>query len=125
MENITTKQQRLYSFIENIAHISNEEYQERVWVRAEGPECEDIDDSLCDFFDDGDPILEEYRDFGITETQYKSLMTLREKLDNFIDKHGVFSSEKSTENLIKLPGWKEIREMSKNVLKLFNYQKSS
>ncbi len=48
-------------------------------------------------------------------------MQLREKLDNFIDEHGVFSPEKSTEKLINLPGWEEIREISKNVLKLFNY----
>ncbi len=93
------------------------EIQEFIY-RAEGPEFDDIDDTLCDFFDDGDPILEEYKNFGITEIQYKSLMQLREKLDNFIDEHGMYDL---AEKLINLPEWEEIRETSKNVLKLFNY----
>jgi len=123
MENNTANQRRLCSFVENIAHISNVEYQKRVWVKNEGPECEDIDDAVCDFFDDGDPILENYKDFGITETQYKVLMTLRRKLDNFIDEYGVFAPEESTERLIELPQWQEIREISKRVLKDFNFKK--
>lgn len=124
MDNITAKQQRLYSFIENIACISDEKYQERVWVRAEGPECDDIDDTVCDFFDDGNPILAEYKDFEITESQYKLLMSLHAKLRKFTDTFGVYSPEKSTEKLIKLPQWQEIREISKKVIKAFNFKKS-
>ncbi len=45
-------------------------------------------------------------------------MQLREKLDNFIDEHGMYDL---AEKLINLPEWEEIRETSKNVLKLFNY----
>ncbi len=45
-------------------------------------------------------------------------MKLGEKLDNFIDEHGM---EDLAEKLINLPEWEEIRETSKNVLKLFNY----
>src|ERR1700733_3374552 len=104
------KKQFLDSFIHNIACLSDEKYQERVWVRAEGPECDDIDDAVCDFFDDGDPILERYKEYGITENQYKLLMVLHSKLDIFTDAFGVFSRIKSTEQLIKLPQWQEIRE---------------
>jgi len=126
MENTTAKQQRLYSFIENIAYISDEKYQERVWVKNEGPECDDIDDTICDFFDDGDPILEKYEDFGITKDQYALLIKLRDKLDKFIDEYGIYSQQLCTEKLIKLPEWKEIREISKKVLEAFNYiQKKS
>ena len=39
------KKQFLDSLIHNIARLSDEKYQERVWVRAEGPECDDIDDA--------------------------------------------------------------------------------
>ncbi len=45
-------------------------------------------------------------------------MKLGEKLDNFIDEHGV---EDPAEKLINLPEWEEIRETAKNILKLFNY----
>ncbi len=111
------KKQTVDCFIENIARMSDKEYQERVWVRAEGPECDNIDENICHFFDE-DYVLKKYKDFGITEIQYKSLMKLREKLDNFIDEHGV---QDLAEKLINLPEWEEIRETSKNILKLFNY----
>lgn len=124
MENNTAKQQRLNSFIENIAHISNESYQERVWIKNEGPECEEIDDAVCDFFDDGDPILDKYEDFGITENQYKALITLREQLDSFIDEYEIFSQEVPAAHLIKLPEWKRIMSLAKDVLKAFDYKKT-
>lgn len=123
MGNNTTKKQRLNSFIENIAHISDESYQERVWIKYEGPECEEIDDAVCDFFDDGDPILEKYEDFGITENQYESLIALREKLDSFIDEHEIFSQEVPAAHLIKLPEWKRIMNSAQAVLKAFDYKK--
>jgi len=112
------RRQILDSFIENIAGMSDKKYQERVWVRAEGPECDDIDDTICDFFDE-DYVLEKYQDFGITEKQYELLMKLHGKLRKFTDTYGVYSSEKSTEKLIVLPQWQEIRDLSKKVLKAF------
>ncbi|NGX47818.1 MAG: hypothetical protein K1000chlam3_01203 [Chlamydiae bacterium] len=123
MENITVKHQRLNSFIENVGCIADEKYQERVWVRAEGPECDDIDDTVCDFFDDGDPILEKYKDFGINENQYKLLMILHQKLREFTDKSGLYSPEKSTEKLIQLPQWQEIRNIAKKVIMAFDFKK--
>ena len=60
------RRQILDSFIENIAGMSDEEYKERVWVSAEGPECDDIDDTIYDFFDE-DYVLEKHQDFGVTE----------------------------------------------------------
>ncbi|GAB4194273.1 MAG: hypothetical protein Tsb0015_17270 [Simkaniaceae bacterium] len=118
------RRQILDSFIKNIASMSDKEYQERVWVRAEGPDCDDIDDTICDFFDE-DYILEKYQDFGITEGQYELLMKLHGKLRNFIDTYGVYSSKKSTEKLIALPQWQEIRDLAKKVLQAFNFKKTN
>lgn len=123
MINTANKKQILESFIENIACISDEKYQERVWVRAEGPECDDIDDAVCDFFDE-DYILEKHKDFGITEKQYELLMALHKKLRRFTDTFGIYSPEKSTEELIQLPQWQEIRNISKKVLNAFNWGRS-
>jgi hypothetical protein len=120
--NDANKKQILDSFIENIACISDEKYQERVWIRGEGPECDDIDDTICDFFDE-DYILKKYKDFGITENQYQLLMTLYKKLRKFTDTFRIYSPEKSTEKLVHLPEWQEIREISKNILKVFNFNK--
>jgi hypothetical protein len=122
MINDVNKKQILDGFIENIACISDRKYQERVWVQAEGPECDDIDDTVCNFFDE-DFILEKYRDFGITESQYKLLRILHKRLRTFTDTFGVYSPHKSTEKLIQLPEWTEITEMAKQILKAFNYNK--
>ncbi len=118
--NSDVKKQILESYIQNIACISNEDYQLRVWVRAEGPECDDIDDAVCDFFDD-DYVVEKYKDYGITENQHRLLMNLHKKLRIFTDTFGVYSSIKSTEKLIQLPQWQEIRVLAKDVLIAFNY----
>ncbi|QVL57524.1 MAG: hypothetical protein KFB93_00150 [Simkaniaceae bacterium] len=123
MKTTKVKQKILQSFIENIACISDKKYQERVWVNALGPECDDIDDTVCDFFDDGDPILEKYKEFGITENQYDLLMILQKKLRIFTNSTGLYSPEKSTKALIKEPEWKEIMKTAKEVLEAFNYKK--
>lgn len=124
MTNKIIRQQILEEFLKNIERLSDEIYQERVWVRTEGPECNDIDDAICDFFDDGDPILEKYKEYGISENQHQLLMILHKKLRKFADTFGIYSPEKSTEKLIQLPQWQEIREISKNVLNAFNFNKA-
>jgi hypothetical protein len=118
---VVNRSQVLNSFIQNISCLANEKYQEKVWVLAEGPEYDDIDDTVCDFFDDGNPILENYKEYGITENQYKLLMILNEKLRKFTDAFRVYSSAQTTAQLLKLPQWQEIREISKKVLTAFNY----
>lgn len=118
------KKQTVNSFIENIAGMSDKGYQERVWVRGEGSECDDIDDTICDFFDE-DYIIEKYQDFGITDKQYEALIKLRDKLRKFTDTYKVYFPEKSTEKLINIPEWKKIMSLANEVLKAFGYQKKS
>ena len=57
------RKQILVSCLETIKDISDKEYQKRVWIRGEGPEVDDFDEAVCDFFGDGDPIIENYKDF--------------------------------------------------------------
>lgn len=119
MDEYIVKEQKLKKFLEDISRISNEKYQERVWIRAEGPECDDIDDAISDFFNDGAPILESHRDFDIWDVRYKELMVIHKKLIEFADTFNVFGLHKSTEKLIKLPQWQEIRNMAKNIVQSF------
>ncbi len=58
----------LNQFLRNIFHISEKEYQKRVWIRGEGPECDDFDETVCHFFDDGSPIIDNYQAYGITDS---------------------------------------------------------
>ena len=68
------------------------------------------------FFDDiGDPLLEHYKDFWITDQQYQILKKFRDLFYRF-----------SRENdwphqFIDTPEWNEITERAKEVLRAFNY----
>ena len=115
-----SKEEKKYivsEYLRNISHILDKEYQKRVWIRGEGPECQAFDDAVCDFFDIGEPILDDYKDFEITNVQHHLLV-------QFQDKFRVFSDENdSPQEFIDTPEWGEIMEMAKEVLEAFNYQK--
>lgn len=108
----------ILDFVKNIvAHISDKEYQKRIWIRGEGPECDSFDETCCHFFHDGEGVLEKYKDFNITDAQYQSLKKFR-------DAFRVFSDENDfPEEFIDSPEWEKIMEMAKEVLKMFDYQK--
>ncbi|MES2200076.1 MAG: hypothetical protein V4489_07920 [Chlamydiota bacterium] len=109
-------------FLRNISHITDEEYQRRVWVRGEGPEGQDFDEAVCSFFDMGESILEDYKDFNITDNQYRLLI-------EFQDAYREFSLNKGMnylpEEFISSLEWKKIIEMAVKVLEAFNYRKTS
>jgi hypothetical protein len=97
--------------------MTDKEYQTRVWIHAKGPECQAFGDAVCDFFDIGDPILDQYKDFGLTDKQYQLLKKFR-------DAFRIFSDDNDFPELfIHTPEWTKITEMAKEVLKAFNYQK--
>ncbi len=101
-----------------IAAIADIEYQKRVWIRGEGPEVDDFDETACHFLHEGAGVLEKYKDFEITETQYQQLKKLRDEFKAFSDKHN-WPSE-----FIDTPEWNRIIFLAKDVLKAFNYSKT-
>jgi hypothetical protein len=105
----------LSEFLRHIAHIPDKEYQRRVWIRNEGPECQAFDDAVCDFFDIGEPILDEYKDFGITDVQYQLLTKFRTVFREFTDEHDL------PEEFMESPEWRGIMGMAKEILEAFHY----
>lgn len=51
----------LNEHLRNIHHISDKEYQRRIWLRGEGPECGVFDETCCHFFDDEFKTSQEFR----------------------------------------------------------------
>lgn len=100
-----------------VAGIADVEYQKRVWIRGEGPEVDDFDETACHFLHEGDGVLGKYKDFEITETQYRQLKRLREEFKAFSDQH-CWPHE-----FIEAPDWAKIMHSANNVLKAFNYKK--
>jgi len=99
--------------------ISNKEYQRRVWINAEGPECDDFDDTVCNFLHEGDAIIEKYKEFGLTDTQFNLLQKFRDEFRSFSNKHDL------PEEFIDTPEWERIMKMASTVLKAFNYQRKT
>lgn len=108
-----SKKQILVSFLETIEGISDKEYQKRVWIRGEGPEIDDFDETVNNFSDLGDPILEDYRNYEITEVQYHLLISFKNEFKAFYDEHDL------PEEFIETQEWARIMEMAKEVLEAF------
>lgn len=108
----------LKEFLKSISYLTDKEYQLRVWIRGEGPEVDSFDETICQFFEVCDPVLEEYKDFGITESQYQVLKKFR-------DQFRKFSYENNwPPEFIETPEWEKIMDMAREVLKTFNYTKN-
>lgn len=106
-------------FLQNIYRISDKEYQIRVWIEGRGPECHDFDEAVNEFSGDIDPILENYQDYGVSQTQYHLLKNFRDQFDAF-QKINYWPPE-----FIDSPEWAKIMDLAKDVLKAFNFQKTS
>ncbi len=111
------KIQILEGFIEIFTRISNKGYQKRIWINGEGPEVDDFDDTVCDFFGECDPILENYKNFGITDHQSELLKKFRDEFRDFSKKRNL------PPDFLDSPEWAKIINMAKDVLQAFNYQK--
>lgn len=103
--------------LERVANIANKEYQKRIWIRGEGPEVDDFDETACHFLHEGGGVLEEYKEFGITESQYYLLKSLRDEFQAFSNKNNW------PQDFIDTPEWGKIMNLAKEVLKAFHYQK--
>ncbi len=117
-----TKEHKRYildQFLDIISCISDQEYQKRVWIRGEGPEVDDFDETSCHFFDDGDPILKKYKEYNITEKQYQLLVQFRDFFESFVDGDRPYLPK----DFINTPEWERIMNSAKEVLKAFDYQK--
>ena len=114
------KKQILRSVLNVIYGISDIDYQKRVWVRGEGPEAEDYDESCCNFFQDGEGVLSHYKDFDLSEKQRQDLKKFRDEFKYFDDNIEINYSVPA--EFIDTPEWAKIMESAKKVLKAFNYE---
>jgi hypothetical protein len=94
--------------------ISDAEYQERVWVRGEGPEVNSIAETYCRLFDDFqfDEFLALFKmEELITEEQLTVLRNFRKQFSRF-----EYDEDLPDEEIIKDPRWQEIRKIAKEAL---------
>ena|SRR3970040_422076 len=111
-----------------IEPLGNPEYQERIWVRGEGPEIGSYDEDTMNFNEDCEKILEKPEDFeGIDEENIKLLQILYDMIAAF-DEHSTYlTSEYTTRAEHKLilsdPKWHEIQNFAKLVYRTLKKRK--
>lgn len=105
------KKRMIETFMKVIDHISNKEYQKKAWIRGEGV---GFDEAVNLFSDLGDPILENYKDYGITEAQHHLLILFKNEFKAFYDEQDL------AQEFIDTPEWARIMKRAKEVLKVFN-----
>jgi len=110
----------LMSFLRTVKVISDKKYQGRIWIRGEGPEVDDFDETVCFFFDDVEEIIEKFRQYGLTKSQYQMLRKFRDKFEDFVDNREHYLPEDFIDTL----WWQEIIDLAKNLLKAFSYQEA-
>lgn len=108
------KKQILEGFVDIISRFASKSYQNRIWIRGEGPEVDAFDDAVCDYFGQSGSILFNYKEFGVNEMQYHLLKKFENAFQKFSDKNDY------PELFIDDPEWAEIIEMAKDILKAFN-----
>ena len=108
----------LLHLFEAIEEVSDAEYQVRIWVKGEGPECSSFVEVMCSFFDDAQAgyVLENHKEFGLSPEQTKALETLFFALSEY---------SKNTPDImldadvVKDPKWIEIQHIAKNTVVVF------
>ena len=105
--------------LEIINDLTDKEYQKRIWIRGEGPEVDSFDDAVCNFFDTADHVVQNHKDYKLTNEQYQILKKFRDRYDLFCDDNDF------PEEFIDSPEWAEIIAHAKEVLKAFDYNQKS
>ena len=115
------KSKIMETFMRILDHISDKDYQMRIWIKGEGPEVDDFDETCCIFFGDGNPVLENHKDYGITENQYQTLKRFRDEFAAFC--RGPALIYYLPQEFIDTPEWTRITILAKEVLISFDYSK--
>jgi len=101
-------------FVDLFASLADKGYQERVWIKGQGPEVESYDEVVDDYFLRCE-ILENYKEFGISDSQYQLLKKFTNLFRRFADEN-YWPPE-----FIDSQEWKVIMDLAKEVLKAFNH----
>ncbi len=119
---MTEEEKRRYgllNLLSTIHGISNIEYQKRVWIRGEGPECNDYGETVCKFFSFMETAMWERDKHHFTDAQLTALLKFRDDF-RYYDDH--YECPMDCVEMPDTPEWAKIRQEAKEVLQTFNYK---
>lgn len=106
------KQEWLQGIYKIVTEISDRTFQERIWIKGEGPQVSSWTEVICRLFDDYDfdSFLDEYAtQIGISSTLHKHLYQLRDKLNTY--------QQKETDaEIVVDPEWQQISQFAQDIL---------
>ena len=108
----------LRRILEATRDLADEQYQERVWVRGEGPEVDSSTEAVCRLVDDYDlaTFLDEAaKNAWVSKDQIAAL----QRLDVALARHASNGEDPDDATRIQSPGWKKIRKLAKATLEAF------
>ena len=99
----------------SLHELADADFQERIWVRGEGPEVSSYVEAVCQLYDDS----------GLTELlQDKSKPVISLQVDNILrelssELDGI-DSQMSAKDILEHPRWPKIRELADQAWQLMN-----
>jgi hypothetical protein len=108
----------LRRILEATRDLADEAYQERVWVRGNGPEVDSSTEAVCRLVDDYDlaTFLDEAaKNAWISKDQIAAL----QRLDVALARYASNGADADDATRIQSPGWKKIRKLAKVTLEAF------
>jgi hypothetical protein len=109
-------------WIENIIEIlkvfSSEEFQNRVWLKGQGPEISSYIEAVCELSDFQIDLLidSEWKKVGLTNIQRDSLVSFRETINEFNKK---VPDSPTDLDIISHPDWINVRCQARYALDTF------
>jgi len=104
------------AIVKTLEEFSSEEFQERVWLRGDGPQVSSYEEAVNRFFDDYDAdelINVQWRDAGLTHDERNKLVAFRETLEAF---NKLLPKVPHPAEVLGNPGWPRVRAAARNAL---------
>ena len=100
-------------FIEGaIDPMADREYQIRIWVKGDGPECDSFDETINEFYYFFDILDSNYKEYGLIDEEFKLIRELEEKVDAFCEVTPVIGIDSE---IVNDPRWVLITEFAKKI----------
>lgn len=105
-----------------IDDIADKKSQQRIWIDERRPGYNPFQNIIKSFFETykTKKILENYKDYEITDPQRESLAKLYDELERYRLKA---EGEEDLEKILKDPEWHQIQDLAKEVMKAFDFKR--
>lgn len=97
-----------------IKEISDENFQQKIWVNALGPEVSSYTEIMCMLYDDFkfDEFIQNKKELAIPEELFNLLVKLNDMINQYQEKD-------SDKEIINDPKWHEIVLLAKDIIKIY------